>query len=67
MQMRKDAGKPDSLPPPTISEIAQVAGVAEGTIRGTYKMLYADLPDLIPKWFATPQEIQRLPPVGTAA
>jgi hypothetical protein len=64
MQMRADPAKPGALAPPTIAEIAQVAGVAEGTIRGTYKTLYADLPNLVPAWFASPAEIQRLPQVG---
>ncbi len=65
--MRVDLSKPGPLLPPVISEIAQVAGVAEGTIRGTYKTLYADLPSLIPAWFATPAEVQRLPQLGGAS
>ncbi len=52
-------------PVPTIAEIAQVAAVAEGTIRGTYRTLYADLPSLVPSWYVATADLKGLPqPAG---
>jgi transcription initiation factor TFIIB len=33
------------------AEIGQVAGVAEGTVRNTYRDLYTEIASLVPAWF----------------
>jgi hypothetical protein len=45
--------------------ISQVAGVAEDTIRSAYRELHADAEELVPSWYATANELARLPnPMG---
>ena len=40
---------------------AQAAAVAEGTVRSTYKDMYVYMAELVPPWFASQKELQRLP------
>lgn len=51
------------------ADIAQAAGVAEGTVRNTYRDLYADVATLVPAWFldAHRLDLRRLPQPHSAA
>ncbi len=51
------------------ADIAQAAGVAEGTVRNTYRDLYADVATLVPAWFLDTQrlDLRRLPQPHSAA
>ena len=44
-----------------ITMTAQAAAVAEGTVRSTYKDMYVYMAELVPTWFASQKELQRLP------
>eukprot|EP00246_Nothoceros_aenigmaticus_P015228 TRINITY_DN6232_c0_g1_i2.p1 TRINITY_DN6232_c0_g1~~TRINITY_DN6232_c0_g1_i2.p1 ORF type:complete len:323 (-),score=36.20 TRINITY_DN6232_c0_g1_i2:337-1203(-) len=44
-----------------LREISRVAGVAEGTIRNSYKDLYPHAARLIPEWFLRDTDIKNLP------
>mmetsp|Transcript_32163 Transcript_32163/g.57592 ORF Transcript_32163/g.57592 Transcript_32163/m.57592 type:complete len:325 (-) Transcript_32163:134-1108(-) len=50
-----------SVSPPLV-DISNVARVAEGTIRSAYKDMYGQRHALVPSWFATPGELDALPP-----
>ena len=39
----------------------QVAAVAEGTVRSTYKDMYVYMAELVPSWFASQKELHQLP------
>lgn len=49
------------LIPSLCSDVAEATGVAEGTIRSTYKDLLPFAAELLPSWFAKPEDIRRLP------
>lgn len=44
-----------------ITMTVQAAAVAEGTVRSTYKDMYLYMAELVPSWFASQKELQRLP------
>ncbi|KAK9837177.1 hypothetical protein WJX81_008700 [Elliptochloris bilobata] len=46
---------------PTALAVADASGVAEVTVRGTYRDLYPEAAGLVPSWFATPAEVASLP------
>mmetsp|Transcript_5877 Transcript_5877/g.15099 ORF Transcript_5877/g.15099 Transcript_5877/m.15099 type:complete len:325 (+) Transcript_5877:75-1049(+) len=50
---------------PPLVDITNVSRVAEGTIRAAYKDLYPERHHLVPSWFATPGELDALPPPAT--
>lgn len=41
--------------------VVQVAAVAEGTVRSTYKDMYVYMAELVPSWFASQKELHQLP------
>mmetsp|Transcript_17117 Transcript_17117/g.40859 ORF Transcript_17117/g.40859 Transcript_17117/m.40859 type:complete len:182 (-) Transcript_17117:119-664(-) len=45
----------------SIGEIANVTHVADATIRSTYRDMYPSRHQLVPSWFASAEEIDRLP------
>ncbi len=59
-----------SLPPlqasqhPRTHEVAAATGVADVTIRIAYRDLRSDAPALVPAWFATPEQLAKLPDLG---
>jgi len=44
-----------------MSDISRVAGVAEVTIRNSYKDLYPHAAKLIPEWFLKDVDLKNLP------
>ncbi len=40
---------------------AQAAAIAVGTVTSTYKEMYAYRAELVPRWFASNLDLQRLP------
>lgn len=42
------------------ADIAVATGVAEGTIRNSYKDLYPHLPKIIPSWYAKEEDLKNL-------
>ena len=46
---------------PSAFEIAKVVSIAESTVQIAYANLKTEARTLLPPWFATPEEIMRLP------
>lgn len=51
---------PQSTCRPTTLEIAQTCNVAEATLQSTYRDLYSAKAELVPTWFAKPEDLQAL-------
>ncbi|KAF3506149.1 hypothetical protein F2Q69_00003215 [Brassica cretica] len=43
-----------------LRDISVATGVAEGTIRNSYKDLYPHLPKIIPAWYAKEEDLKNL-------
>ena len=46
---------------PSAFEIATVVSIQEGTVQTAYANLKTEAQTLVPEWFASPEEITRLP------